>query len=37
DSVNLLLPFSQLPRQWCWKHNYIFSEVWANDKALRNG
>ncbi|KAL6270658.1 hypothetical protein ACE6H2_027569 [Prunus campanulata] len=35
-SVNLLLPFSQLPRQWCRKDNYIFSEVWANDKAVQN-
>ncbi|XP_009343914.2 serine carboxypeptidase-like 7 isoform X1 [Pyrus x bretschneideri] len=36
DSVKLLLPFSQLPRQWCRKDNYIFSDIWANDKAVQN-
>ncbi|KAH0759807.1 hypothetical protein KY290_023300 [Solanum tuberosum] len=24
-----------IPGPWCWENNYIYSEIWANDKAVQ--
>ncbi|CAN6685480.1 unnamed protein product [Malus baccata var. baccata] len=36
DSKNTLLTSSGLPRLWCREYNYIFSEIWANDKTVQD-
>ncbi|KAM1043709.1 serine carboxypeptidase-like 18 isoform X5 [Malus sylvestris] len=36
DSKNILLTSSGLPRPWCREYNYIFSEIWANDKTVQD-